>query len=155
MTDKAHLDFREKIRLESPHRRALYAVVFLIWLSGLLWLWVRGFSDAPVEGAAAELWSPVLMEIHGALAFVFLWFLGSLLTHMRRGLLLGRNRVSGLSLLSVALFLVLTGWGLYYFGDERLRVLTSLAHWGVGLALPLLLALHILLGRKILKLKPR
>ena len=149
MTSPHAPELREKIKLETPHRRLLYLVVFLLWLSGLLWLVVRGFSDAPVESARCEQWSPVLMEIHGGLGFIFLWFLGSLWVHMRRGLLLQRNRVSGLSMLSVTLFLVFTGWGLYYFGDENLRKLTSLAHWIVGLALPLLLTLHILLGRKI------
>jgi hypothetical protein len=144
-------ELREKIRLAMPHRRLLYLVVFLLWFSGLLWLILRGFSGAPQPGQACEQWSPVLMEIHGGLAFIFLWFFGSLLVHMRRGLMLKRNRVSGLSMLSVTLFLVLTGWGLYYFGDENLRRLTSLAHWIVGLALPFLLISHILMGRKIIR----
>ncbi len=155
MSGSSHLEFREKVRLETPHRRAFYAVVFLIWFSGLLWLMIRGFSDSPASSDACEKWSPILMEIHGALAFVFLWFLGSLLVHVRRGLLLKRNRVLGLSLLSVAFFLVLTGWGLYYFGDENLRKITSLAHWIIGLALPFLLILHILVGRKIIGRKAR
>ena len=146
-------EFREKIRLAMPHRRSLYLVIFLLWFSGLLWLILRGFSGAPQPGQACEQWSPVLMEIHGGVAFIFLWFLGSLLVHMRRGLFLKRNRFSGLSMLSVVLFLTFTGWGLYYFGDENLRRLTSLAHWIVGLGLPFLLTLHILWGRKVLRFK--
>jgi hypothetical protein len=44
--------------------------------------------------------------------------------------------------------LIVTAFGLYYFGSETLRPLTSDVHIVVGLALPFLLALHIWLGRK-------
>ena len=44
--------------------------------------------------------------------------------------------------------LTITGYGLYYAGGERLRAWTSWIHLAVGLALPLLLILHIWLGKR-------
>jgi hypothetical protein len=41
-----------------------------------------------------------------------------------------------------------TGYGLYYAGGESLRAWTSWIHLAVGLALPLLLILHIWLGKR-------
>ncbi len=44
--------------------------------------------------------------------------------------------------------LTVTGYGLYYAGGESLRAWTSWIHLAVGLALPLLLILHIWLGKR-------
>jgi len=44
--------------------------------------------------------------------------------------------------------LTVTGYGLYYAGGEMLRAWTSWIHLGIGLALPILLLVHIFLGRR-------
>ena len=44
--------------------------------------------------------------------------------------------------------LTVTGYGLYYAGGESLRAWTSWIHLAVGLGLPLLLILHIWLGKR-------
>ena len=44
--------------------------------------------------------------------------------------------------------LTLTGYALYYAGDERIRPVISVLHWGLGLVLPAALLWHILLGRR-------
>jgi hypothetical protein len=44
--------------------------------------------------------------------------------------------------------LTITGYGLYYAGGERLRAWTSWIHLAVGLALPILLLIHIFVGRR-------
>jgi uncharacterized membrane protein YbhN (UPF0104 family) len=59
-----------------------------------------------------------------------------------------RNRRTGSTLLIIFGFLILTGYRLYYAGDERLRAWTSDSHLYVGLALPLLIALHVWRGKK-------
>jgi hypothetical protein len=134
---------REKIRLPDPHRWSLYGASGLVWLSGALWL---GIEKAC--GTGNSQWSPRLLEIHGAAAMIFLVLAGSIWPHMRRGLALRRNRVSGIGMAAFLGFLTLTGWMLYYVGDETWRNAASIAHWGAGLALPILLASHILLGRR-------
>jgi hypothetical protein len=94
----------------------------------------------------AEPWS---LKLHGAAAMAILVILGTLLpTHVRFAWHARRNRPNGIMLISVFAFLILTGYGLYYFGDERLRSWTSCLHLVVGLALPLALILHIRSGRR-------
>ena len=51
-------------------------------------------------------------------------------------------------ILSAFAVLTITGYGLYYAGGERLRAWTSWIHLAVGLALPILLLIHIFLGRR-------
>ena len=58
------------------------------------------------------------------------------------------NRVSGSVMLVCNAILIATAFGLYYLGSEATRPLISDLHIAVGLALPLLLALHIWLGRR-------
>jgi hypothetical protein len=59
-----------------------------------------------------------------------------------------RNRVSGLALCGALIAITVTGYCLYYLGDEGARMAASLSHWILGLALPVVLALHALLGRR-------
>ena len=96
--------------------------------------------------------SPVeswMLKAHGAAAMATLILLGSLVPmHMKFAWRAGRNLRSGLTLASVFGFLVLTGYGLYYAGGERLRAWTSVAHLWVGLALPVLLGLHVWRGKR-------
>jgi hypothetical protein len=51
-------------------------------------------------------------------------------------------------ILSAFAVLTITGYGLYYAGGERLRAWTSWIDLAVGLALPILLLIHIFLGRR-------
>ena len=45
------------------------------------------------------------------------------------------------------LLLTVTGYLLYYAGDENTRPVISAAHWILGLAVPALLAWHVISGR--------
>jgi uncharacterized membrane protein len=75
--------------------------------------------------------------------------IGTLLNeHVRLAWRARRNRANGSVFLSAFAFLTITGYGLYYAGDERLRAWTSWVHLAVGLVLPILLLIHILLGRR-------
>jgi len=66
-----------------------------------------------------------------------------LVQHVPAGWQQNRQRPSGGSVLALCGVLMVTGWGLYYFGGEALRHGTSLIHSGLGLAFPLILFLHI------------
>jgi uncharacterized membrane protein len=68
--------------------------------------------------------------------------------HVRFAWRARRNRANGSVFLSAFAVLTITGYGLYYAGDERLRAWTSWIHLAIGLILPILLLIHILLGRK-------
>jgi len=89
------------------------------------------------------------MKIHGAAAMAILVLVGMLLTgHVRFAWRARRNRGNGSLFLGAFGILTVSGYGLYYAGAERLRSWTSWIHLGVGLALPLLLILHIWLGKR-------
>lgn len=137
----------ELIRLEPYHRRLLYGVFALLFSSGAAWAY---WSDlVPSPGAfemTAKAWA---MKVHGAAAMAILVLVGMLLTgHVRLAWRARRNRGNGSLFLGAFGILTVTGYGLYYAGGERLRAWTSWIHLGVGLALPLLLILHIWLGKR-------
>jgi hypothetical protein len=135
------------IRLRSFNRRLLYGVLALLFFSGAAWACWNDLVPFPGDfETSAKAWA---MKIHGAAAMAILVLLGMLLTgHVRFAWRAGRNRGSGSLFLGMFALLTVTGYGLYYAGDERLRSWASFIHLGIGLALPVFLILHIWLGRR-------
>jgi hypothetical protein len=118
-------------------------------LSGALWLTFHHFYRIPGEfGERAhplELW---WLRLHGLMAFAVLAALGALLPiHARRAWMLGKNRVTGLTMEGVFCWLAITGYALYYFASDANEAWLPLLHWIVGLPLPLMLVVHIRHGR--------
>ena len=137
----------DSIRLKRLQRYFLYAVLALVFLSGVVWgYWnylVASLGDFEIS---AKAWA---MKIHGGAAMAVLVLIGMLLNvHVRFAWRAGRNRINGSVFLSALAVLTISGYGLYYAGGERLRAWTSWIHLAVGLVLPILLLIHILLGRK-------
>jgi hypothetical protein len=82
-------------------------------------------------------------------AMAILVLIGMLLSgHMKFAWRADRNRANGSIFLSAFAVLTITGYGLYYAGSERLRAWTSWLHLAVGLALPILLLIHVFLGKR-------
>jgi magnesium-transporting ATPase (P-type) len=137
----------DSIRLKRFHRYLLYAVLVLLFLSGVVWAWFNYVSPLPDElEARLKTWS---MKAHGAAAMATLVLIGTILTtHVRFAWRAKRNRGNGSIFLSTFAILTITGYGLYYAGGEQLRVWTSWIHLGVGLALPVLLFAHIWFGQR-------
>ena len=141
---------REYLRLSRGHRTLFYACFGLLFLTGALWLVFHygthiksdlGDLPHPLE----SLW----LKIHGAAAMVFLIILGALVRgHIQMGWGMRKNRRSGAMLVAANLLLLVTGWALYYVGNEGARVWTSAVHWGLGLFVPVLVVLHVLFGRR-------
>jgi cyanate permease len=78
-----------------------------------------------------------------------LLLLGALVPlHVRRGWLARRNRSSGTIMVTCNALFILTAFGLYYLGSESLRPWASRLHIAIGLLVPILLVVHILLGRR-------
>lgn len=137
----------DSIRLKHLQRYFLYAVVALLFLSGVAWTYWNYLTVSPgAFETRAKTWA---MKIHGAAAMAILVLIGMLLNgHVRFAWRAGRNRANGSLFLSAFAVLTITGYGLYYAGGERLRAWTSWIHLAVGLALPILLLIHIFLGRR-------
>ena len=137
----------DPIRLKRFQRCFLYAVFALLFLSGTAWAYWNYLVPEPRNfELSAKAWA---MKIHGAAAMVILVLVGMLLTgHVRSSWRVRRNRGNGSLFLSAFGILTITGYGLYYAGGENLRAWSSWIHLAVGLALPLLLILHIWLGKR-------
>ena len=135
------------IRLKPFHRRLLYGIVTLLFLTGAAWAYWNFFVPSPRDfERSAKAWA---MKVHGAAAMAILVLIGMVLTgHVRFAWRARRNRGNGSLFLSAFGILTLTGYGLYYAGDETLRNWTSWIHLAAGLTLPLLLSLHVWLGKK-------
>src|SRR5262249_45375602 len=132
----------ELIRLKAFHRRLLYGVLALLFFTGAAWAYwnylVPSSGDFEI---GAKAWA---MKLHGGAAMAILVLVGMLLTgHVRFAWRARRNRGNGSLFLGAFGILTVTGYGLYYAGGERLRAWTNWIHLAVGLALPLLLVLHI------------
>lgn len=137
------------IRFSIPHRRALYSVFTLLWLSGAAWLSFHYFVRQAGEfGSAAhplEIW---WLRLHGLMSFAVLVAIGSVLPiHARRAWHLKKNRGSGLAMKSLFAWLAITGYALYYFANPENETWLPLLHWIAGLLLPLMLIVHIRRGR--------
>jgi hypothetical protein len=131
-------------RLSRALKRALYSVCALLWLSGAWWLYL-----SLLGAQAGESTAPLLLEIHGAAAMAFLLVFGALVPdHLPRGWRQKRERVSGLSLATLCGILIVSGWGLYYFGQEELRAATSVVHSVLGILLPCALGVHVWRARR-------
>jgi cation transport ATPase len=137
----------DSIRLKRLQRYFLYAVLALLFLSGVAWTYWTYLAASPGDfETTGKAWA---MKIHGAGAMAVLVLIGMLLSaHVRFAWRARRNRANGSVFLSVFAVLTITGYGLYYAGDERLRAWTSWIHLGIGVALPILLLVHIFLGRR-------
>jgi hypothetical protein len=133
--------------LKRLQRYFLYAVLALIFLSGMAWAYWNYLVAASGDfEMSAKAWA---MKVHGAAAMAVLVLVGMLLNaHVRFAWRARRNRANGSVFLSAFAFLTITGYGLYYAGGETLRTWTSWIHLAIGLVLPILLLIHIFLGRR-------
>ena len=87
-----------------------------------------------------EFWS---RAAHGAFGFGGLWLLGMLsAAHIPAGWRNGQRRWTGGLMLAAFASLVVSGYLLYYLGNDLLIGATALLHWSVGLAAPVAFLLH-------------
>jgi hypothetical protein len=137
------------MRLSSGHRGWVYWGAAILFVSGALWLICHYFLQVEGEfGPTNNPLEPWALRVHGGAAMLALVLIGSLLpVHVRRAWHQRHNLAPGIALLAVMLLLTLSGYALYYFGDEETRPIVSLLHWAVGLAAPPLLLWHVVSGR--------
>ena len=128
-----------------PSRRwGLYIVGAGVWLSGGLWLLYHYFFECQGEfGPTANPLEPWWLKLHGAFAFAAVWVFGLLWgVHITKGWPHKRRRWSGGALTGVFALLIVSGYLLYYLGDDKVRPIVSILHWGIGLACPIFFFVH-------------
>ncbi len=114
---------RLPVKLNRRHKRWLYGVASVLAASGIGWLIAHYLLPGSGEfGDSTSASEPWWLRLHGAAAMGFLIALGSLLPgHISRAWQLRRNHRSGLTILGLVALLIVTGYGLYYAGDEQSR----------------------------------
>jgi hypothetical protein len=137
----------DSIRLKRLQRYLLYTVLAVLFLSGAMWAYWNYLAASPGDfETGAKSWA---MKIHGAAAMAILVLIGIVLNgHVKFAWRAGRNYINGSIFLGAFALLTVTGYGLYYAGGEKLRAWTSWIHLLAGLTLPILLLIHVLLGRR-------
>jgi hypothetical protein len=145
-----HHSLPQPIRFGPGHRRFLYASFALLWASGAAWLILHYFFT--VQGPFGPTPHPLAkwaLRLHGLAGFIILVGVGSVLpVHARRAWNLRKNRVSGVAVQGILLWMALTAYALYYFIDADANPWLPWLHWLPGLVLPLLLSAHIVIGRR-------
>ena len=146
---------RRGLKLSRPHRGALYLAILTLLVTGLAWNWIHLLDESGTSSKSWREFKPGLMKAHGFAAMGFVLLLGTLLpVHVRHAWHARRNRLNGAFFLSTVGLLTLTGYALYYLGNEKLRALCSDIHFWLGAAIPLLLVWHIWCGRRATKANP-
>jgi len=143
---------RKKRTLSRRRRWALYIIGSGIWLTGGVWLLFHYFLVKQGEfGPTTNPFEPWWLKLHGAFAFAGVWLFGLLWgIHIAKLWPGKRKRWSGGILTAVFFVLILSGYLLYYVGDDRIRPLISAVHWGIGLACPIFFVWHRLKRRTVL-----
>lgn len=137
------------MHLSPSARRQVLAACGLVALSGVLWIVIGWNLDAEDYSDPLRAWRHRVLVLHGVAAYVLLWIVGRLYTlHQQGNWRAQRNRASGLGLSVALLLLAGSGLTLYYPPHEDWRDALSLLHQVVGVALVLLLPLHVWLARK-------
>ena len=137
---------REGIQLGRKLRIIFYSVFGLLFVTGAVWWGIEMTGAPPDEFAVLQHW---LLKGHGGAAMGSLFILGILYPlHIARGWRARRNRSTGGILVGVSILLIVTGYLLYYSGDDTTRTVASRLHTWIGLALPALVCGHILWGRR-------
>ncbi len=140
---------RNSIRLSRRHEWFAYAVSAAVFATGAAWAWLHYLAASPNEFGGAQSGRELDVESarrcrHGGAASPRDASADACQIRLAR-----RAKSPHWPFASESFgFLVLTGYGLYYAGGERLRAWTSAAHLWVGLALPPIMLLHVWRGKK-------
>jgi hypothetical protein len=136
---------KNAMRFKSPLKSLFYSLSTLLFGTGIIWI---GLHYTAYEGPLLSL----TMKWHGAAAIGASVLLGWLMpVHILPGLERGRNRGTGLVILALIVGLMISGYGLYYFGGESLRQITRITHQSLGCVIPFLLVWHIRRGKRDFK----
>lgn len=134
----------------SPTTVRVFVTTFgAVWLTGALWMLIQYTKSTPLDLRTPN--QTLLMQLHGAVAFLSLICLGTFATHIKQGLSIKVNKPSGITLSISMAVLIVTAWMLYYVGDDTLRNISSLAHILIGACFPALVLGHASRGIRLMQ----
>ncbi len=134
----------EPVRLTRNQKWLVFSVSIGVWLTGVLWLVYEHFMRVPYEfGLKQDPLESVWQKLHGGFSVAATFVLGLLWSvHVVKGWDVRWRRLSGGALLGVIVFLIVSGWALYYITAQRWQNWTAIAHWAIGLAALLFFLIH-------------
>jgi len=146
MTAPARPVVKGPMKLGQSYRWLLYVTGWGIWLTGVAWVIVHYFMRVKGPfGFKTNPWEGWWLMSHGAFAvlatFLFGWMWSR---HITTGWDLRWRRRSGGTLAGTTIFLILSGYALYYIGDPDWLNCTAIAHWGIGIAVLAVFFIHFL-----------
>jgi hypothetical protein len=135
---------RAPVRLYAGRRWIIYIAGIGVWLTGVLWLVFHDVLQRQTEFGAQphplEFW---WRAAHGFLSFAAVWTFGLVWgSHVVGAWKTGRHRVSGIAVFAILAWLCVSGYLLYYVGNDKALAVISLAHWVAGLMLPAVFVAH-------------
>src|SRR5579862_1211363 len=121
MRHRVMAPLRPGSRLSQRYRYLVYVAGIGLWFSGVLWLLFHAFlMRVSAFGPMPHPLEPWWLTVHGAFAFLTLWSFGLIWgVHVAGNWSAGKRRRSGLFLIAILGVLILTGFMLYYVGDEE------------------------------------
>ncbi len=138
---------RRGLQITRRSRRLLYSVSLTLFISGISWAWIHHLDELGQATESLRELNGWFIAIHGFSAMTFVLLLGTLLVgHVRRAWHARKNRKNGAFFLTAVSLLTLSGYVLYYTGNEAVRNAVSNFHLWLGVAAPVLLFWHIRSG---------
>jgi hypothetical protein len=138
------------LKFSSRQRLVFHGLIVILFVSGAVWAWIQHQDNSGQLSQGLRQLKPLLLAVHGLSVVPFVFVLGMLfINHVRRAWAAGHNRKNGLLVIVLMAFLSLSGYVLYYLGNEEWREAASRIHLWLGIAMPLLLLWHIRSGRSL------
>jgi hypothetical protein len=144
------------VRLSPFARNAVLLCSLFVIASGVAWMVLGQLVDTQDYNDPLHTLRHRMLVTHGIAAYVLVWMAGRLSNlHQQGNWRAHRNRGNGLLLTAVLALLGLSGLCLYYPPHEDWHGTISLLHQGLGIALALLLPLHLLAARALRRVRNR
>ncbi len=129
-----------RVKMLNQYRFWIFGMVFFAWISGICLFSALEWGEIEGEfGIEPSPYLGILLKLHGISAFCFLISFGFFLgTHVQNTWRMKKNRISGYGFITAQVFMIITGYLLYYMGWNFLRYL----HFAIGFSLPFLIGIH-------------
>jgi len=144
-----------KVRIPKPYQVGLFIALAISWFSGLCFFILKTWFVVEGDyGLVKHAWQFPALQVHGFGAFMMMICFGFLLgSHVSYSWKTKKKRKSGIALIAMPAFLIITAYLLYYIAQDDVRELIEYAHLAVGFMLPGVLIWHILIKIRLKKAK--
>lgn len=137
------------IKVGKRYKNWLYFVLAISFLSGFIFFMLDNFVSIEGEfGLEKHPLQFLSLKIHGGAAFLMMitygFFLGS---HVKISWRVKPVRKFGIILMLIPALLALSAYILYYASNDEFHQIVGYIHFGLGMCFPIILLVHIILGK--------